>query len=117
MIARAALILGLVVASLAPLPASAGFRTGNELLRMCTSDAPGQINECIGYIEGAQDGSEWVKAYCLPAGTEAGQLKEAVVKALLDNVADRAFLASTLVENALATTWPCPKPHKPLKPK
>lgn len=109
---RRVLALGLssALAALVPTASEARFQTGNRLLRTCQSMETTDISMCIGYIEGVQDADEHFAIWCVPPNTEAGQLQEVVIKALVENVAERAYPASGLVANAIAAAWPCPKP-------
>jgi hypothetical protein len=96
---------------LLPEPAAATFMTGNELLRVCTTDMLSL--QCTGYFEAAVDlqGLERTRAglgECIPATTEAGQIKDAVVNFLQQNPALRDDNAAALVELAVARNWGCP---------
>lgn len=93
---------------------AAVYVRGNDLLRYCAdSSTPSEQGLCIGYIEGVEDYSDALSEVrdkhpqCVPAGVEAGQLKDVVVKYLRDNPARRQVFAGVLVYDAIATAWHC----------
>src|SRR4051812_46750430 len=85
----------------------ADFRSGNELVRDCTSSSSGTLF-CLGYIAGVADsmlgGTNEVNGFraCVSPQVEAGQLRDIVVGFLQKNLATRHLGADGLVAHALA---------------
>lgn len=108
----------LIAAALVAAPASAqtdparDFRTGNDLLSMCTGGTA-TVGYCFGFVMGVLD---TVKAYeawnnwrevCAPAGTTQGEYRNAVVTYLRENPKDLDGQAASLVVLALRGRFPC----------
>ncbi len=92
--------------------AEAGFVTGNDLLRFCTSSDPIDFGQCVGYIEGVESVQEFTRQAaklpaCLPNGTELGQIKDATIAFLRDHPAVRGEDGSALVLSAIGSNWNC----------
>lgn len=100
---------------------SGTFNTGNTLLRHCQGNGVDQ-DYCIGYIVGVvdligalqgssdKDGANFWKyhAVCLPSHVEAGQIKDVVVKYLVEHPEHRDQPAAQLIIITLIATWGCP---------
>jgi len=99
-------------------PAMAAFKTGNDLLRECEAgEGPNpnmfQLGACAGYILGVADTiAFWSQVKdgknCIPASSQAGQLKDIVVKHLKANPEVRHFDAQTLTYLAFRNAFNCP---------
>jgi hypothetical protein len=96
-------------------PAAGGpYLDGNDLLRKCAGGDSASGAQCFGYLEGAVDQQDLVRMNtaqlpsCLPAGTEIGQVRDAVVSFLRKYPALRTEAASSLVGLAVAVNWNCP---------
>jgi hypothetical protein len=97
------------------------FSTGNQLLRKCQSE--NEKLSCTDYIIGAADmvgalqgaldrdeKSYWkYQAVCLPLQVDSGQVRDVVVKYLVDHPERRDQPASQMVLIALIATWGCPR--------
>jgi hypothetical protein len=98
------------------------FKTGNDLLRMCQG-SPFEKASCLAYIVGTVDligalqasdssidnKSYWkYKTICLPSGAEAGQIRDVVVKHLVEKPEERDHRAAQLIIITLIATWGCP---------
>jgi hypothetical protein len=100
---------------------SGAFNTGNTLLRHCQGSGVDK-DYCLAYIVGVVDligalqGSAdkagvnfWkYRAVCLPNQVDAGQIKDVVVKHLVDHPENRDQPAAQLIIIALIATWGCP---------
>jgi len=98
------------------------FRTGNNLLEICSANPKQtkitvdymELSECHGYIMGVSDTHstfvEWKYIepfWCSPDGVTTGQEKAVVVKYLKENPQKLHLTASSLVMTALNATFPC----------
>ena len=100
------------------------LKSGNDLLRMCQADLgdPNRSN-CIAYIDGVVDligalqanissadrKSMWkFTAICLPIEADAGQIRDVVVKYLVENPAERNRSAAAIIIPVLIQAWRCP---------
>jgi hypothetical protein len=102
-----------------PVPAQAGFYSGNELLGLCTAERADstyfdKTYECVAYIAGAVDSFNDTRAVnklkrCIPRKVTISQLKDVTVDYLRANPTDRKNSASTLVFAATRKAWPCAK--------
>jgi hypothetical protein len=93
--------------------AAADFFDGNQLYAYCTSSVDYERGLCLGYIEGVVEYMEKVrvnndKPPCVPAGTEAKQVLDAVVNYLRDQPQDRSKAPIWSVSLAVITAWKCP---------
>lgn len=100
---------------LIPNAAYASFFTGNDLLRLCTSDNLLTFGQCLGYIQSVADFQSAFRAVndqdqCIPSTVEAGQLKDVVVAYLQQNPKSRDIPGAALVVLAVADAWPCAGP-------
>mgnify|MGYP001240467614 CR=1 FL=1 len=112
----------LVTASF-PTAAHAGFKDGNRLLSDCDAGDSSRTDNlswgaCMGYILGAADALGFWSAIasgtsCLPPTSQAGQVKDIVVKYLRDNPAKRHFEAHILIYGALKDAFGCTMPIAP----
>jgi len=98
------------------------FESGNALLRKCQSTQQVDTMFCIGYILGVvdligliqgsvdKDGkSDWkYHAVCLSSQVERGQMRDVVLKYLVDHPERRDQPAAQLVVEALIRAWACP---------
>lgn len=104
--------LVVVAISCVSAPAAAGFYNGNELKRLCDSGS----SYCSGYIMGVVDDLLWrqdlvgaKKEYCIPDGTESGQIVDLVKKHLEASPEQRHWPAGILITNAMAKAYWCNK--------
>jgi hypothetical protein len=114
-------------------PAASQTSLGNDLLHACTMpDNLAAEGYCLGYVVGAIEGLKWgaasviafaapeqqsatdldrmssgVLGFCVPAEATNIQLRDVVVKHLRENPATRHETARTLVQAALADSFPC----------
>ena len=100
------MIVLLLVASAAGL----GYKTGDDLLQLCSQSRPA----CVGYVLGVADGFSNYRSnaslngtYCIPSGVSGGQITNVVIKYLLDHPKDRHHLAASLVEVAFEKVFSC----------
>ncbi len=103
-----------------PVPAHAGFYTGNNLLEACAVEegSPNYFErnyECVAYIAGAVDAFNTTREAnglksCIPSGTTMGDLRTVTVDYLRDHRKERAKSASQIVFTATRAEWPCKKP-------
>jgi Rap1a immunity proteins len=98
------------------------FESGNALLRKCQSTQQVDTMFCIWYILGVvdlvgliqgsidKDGkSDWkYHAVCLSSQVERGQMRDVVLKYLVDHPERRDEPAAQLVVVALIKAWACP---------
>lgn len=97
---------------------ASGFKTGNDLLTECEAGEPPRSDSlnwgiCMGYVTGAADALGFWSAVgtgksCIPQGSQAGQMRDIVIKYLRDNPARRHFDAQALVFGALKEAFGCP---------
>ena len=109
---RLSLVLMLFMGS--PARAGESFFTGNTLLSLC-NDNGSDVNwgRCSGYVEGISDSfsgggniSGW-KA-CLSGNITSDQIRDIVVRFLVNHPEKRHYAASGLVAAALEEAFPCP---------
>jgi hypothetical protein len=98
------------------------FRTGNDLLRDCRN-VDELRDTCAGYVLGAVDligslqgssdinGTNYWKyrSICMPKNAEAGQIKDIIVKYLVEHPEKRDEPAAQLIIITMLATWGCPK--------
>ncbi len=113
------LLYALLVATGAslPIPAQAGFYSGDDLYAVCTTDKDGKdyfekSYECVGYISGAVDAFNTTREAnklksCIPGDVTISQLRAATVDYLGKNPIDRKQSASSQVFAAIRKAWPC----------
>jgi hypothetical protein len=94
-----------------PVAGAAYFESGNSLYRYCTGNLS-QVELCLGYLEGVVDHLEADREYqkkapCIHAGVEIGQVKDVVVKYLIDNPQLRDGPAWAMVVVAVTQAWGC----------
>jgi hypothetical protein len=94
------------------------FYTGEELMDQCSAtpadpDFQPRQARCAGYVMGVSDavqaaqGAGGAAAVCIPAGTAAPQLVNAVQRFLEAHPDKRRFAAKDLVQEALAASFAC----------
>lgn len=112
------LIVAVMLALAAPAQAQPAKRTyfmdGNDLLAKCQSSNSNERSVCLGYIEGVVDDMNESRAM---SGAKtgcpdeehvlAGQVRDAVVNALMADPAGRNLEASALVSIAIYRAWHC----------
>lgn len=113
------LLYALLVATGAglPIPAQAGFYSGDDLYAVCTTDKDGKdyfekSYECVGYISGAVDAFNTTREAnklksCISGDVTISQLRAATVDYLGKNPIDRKQSASSQVFAAIRKAWPC----------
>lgn len=114
---RALCVILMLLGAISPTPAVAGFKTGNDLLRECEAgDGPKPSmlmwGTCAGYVIGAADAIGFWTAVedgqsCIPTSSQAGQLRDIVVKYLRDHPETRHFEAYALIHVALGQAFSC----------
>jgi len=91
-----------------PVPAMAGFNTGNEVVTACKQD---RFGYCLGYTTGLVDAitnEPGTKGQiCLRESLTAGQVRDVLVKWLDDNPGKRDYTASSIARVALQEAFPC----------
>jgi hypothetical protein len=88
--------------------AAAGFTDGNRLLTDCRAsqdEAPHAI--CLGYVTGAYDMATALSLDCPNERYTVGQVRDIVVKFLVDNPRHRHLPAALLVARALVAELGC----------
>jgi hypothetical protein len=97
-------------------PAGSYQATGHLLLKICRGGNAGQIGYCLGYISGISDGittlqmlkpPNWTPI-CKPDWLTDRQLRDVVVKYLVDHPEERHEPISLLTVLAMRSAWPCP---------
>jgi Rap1a immunity proteins len=94
--------------------ASSVFVTGNELLADCTGDIVAQ-HRCLAYITGAADGSNMTQValenefLCIPSTVSRAQMKDIVVRYLVDHPDKRHLNAGGITMIALKDAFACEK--------
>ena len=118
MIKRILLSVSVLAAlGLAGTPAHAGYKTGMQLLKECTTQ-PGTANHfqddmfCLGYLAGVVD-----ESFCQSPDTRHNfqlgehvtleQVKSIVIKWLQDNPDKLNFGAGSIVDQVLIAAFPC----------
>lgn len=107
-----------ITAILLLLPLSANAITGNELLKLISSDTVYDQMEAMRYVQGAADQEFLMNAmageknlanvkHCIPESVTLGQLLDVIKKHLESNPADRHFIASLEIYKAFIAAWPC----------
>lgn len=107
--------------------------SGNEVFRACEGEEVSvQQGFCFGYILGTVEGLKWgsitgllassgqleadeydvlssiALGFCIPPTVENGQVLDVVIKYLLETPEVRHETARTLIQSALANSFPCP---------
>lgn len=113
---KVAAAASILVGAFAPLPASANFKTGNDLYSECTARESSltyyqEEASCLSYIIGAYDEFEVERQMadlpdCTPDRLTAGQVRDIVTKFIRENPAYRNLTAAALVRGALVRVWP-----------
>ena len=98
--------------SSAPVSDVAAWQTGNDLLRFCTT--PRSSDACFGYIERVADAmADGVPLFgrraCIPAGADAGQIRDVAVRYLESRPDIRHGSAAQLAAIAYSEAFPCPR--------
>jgi hypothetical protein len=93
--------------------AAGDFFDGNQLYAYCTSSVDYERGLCLGYVEGVVEYMEAVRVNnnrprCVPPGTDAKQVQDAVVNYLRDQPQDRFKAPIWSVSLAVLTAWKCP---------
>lgn len=91
------------------------FLIGNDLLAKCEAPLNSfESVQCVGYIEGVSDAYEALRVAngatpCPPVetGIQANQIKDVVVRALIDDPIHRNAAAAPLAINAINAAWGC----------
>ena len=94
-------------------PAWADFNNGNTLLTICNEDNAVFWGNCGGYIEAVSDVLSHGVAIagrkaCPPGQATGGQVRDIVVRFLVNHPEERHFSAESLVAKALSEAFPCP---------
>lgn len=88
------------------------YYNGDALYRECTGE-PDARSRCLGYVAGVADmlaaavARGDVTIACVPADVTADQARDVVVSFLRDNPQSRHRSAVSVIELALADTFPC----------
>jgi hypothetical protein len=101
-------------------PARAIYMTAKDLMRKCLSDAPQDMQECVGYVEGVIDyhvmmqslGTAPTIDFCLPEGVTGSQATVTVMKYLQRAPQNGDFIAAPAVTLALHERYPCAAPGR-----
>jgi Rap1a immunity proteins len=93
------------------------FRTGNQLYSECNSGDVTDVAMCLGYVMGILDQIELYADVsktrtCIPANVTAGQVKDVVLKQMIEDPANRNLPASSIVFQAAFKAWGCAPPPK-----
>lgn len=112
----------ITAAGLFPVPAQAGFYSGNALFEVCTVERGDaayfeKTYECAAYVAGAVDAFNTTREAnklksCIPAGVTISRLKDVTVDFMRANPSSRDKSASALVFAATRKAWPCTKKKK-----
>ncbi|WP_289150239.1 Rap1a/Tai family immunity protein [uncultured Salipiger sp.] len=114
-------VLALFAGLVSPVAASAEFRSGNDLLALCSSESTVDQAVCLGFISGVHDtiltaqGLGLVSqapgtGVCVPQGVDgvvAGQVQDIVVRHLETHPEKRHFTAANIAWQALFQAFPC----------
>jgi hypothetical protein len=92
------------------------FESGNDLLGICQSPLDADKSACSAYVVGVVDlisvlqgWDTWkYKAVCIPEKAINGQVRDVVVKYLVENPAERDRSAAALIMLAVTAAWGCP---------
>ncbi|QDK31798.1 MULTISPECIES: Rap1a/Tai family immunity protein [Sphingomonadaceae] len=124
--ARLACIAACAALGLAPVTASAGFYSGDDLYKTCSVPKKDKAYvehsyECIAYITGAVDAFNTTREAnklksCIPADVTISRLREVTLAYLEDNPRSLSAPASSLVFTATRKAWPCPAATPAKKP-
>jgi len=87
--------------------ASAGFTDGNRLLADCRAQEGALQAICSGYVTGAYDMATALSLDCPNERYTIGQVRDIVVKFLVDNPRHRHLPAALLVARALVAELGC----------
>jgi len=98
------LIAGLLVTS----SANAAFYSGNDLYNKMISESVAERALTMGYVAGIYDVFEGT-AMCAKGNVTLGQLKDIVLKKLVNHPESRHMAADMFVYTALSEAFPCPK--------
>lgn len=83
------------------------FKDGNQLLQNCDRSSDFDQGICAGYVIGAVDGLS-AKVGKIPDGVTIGQMKDVIIKYLVDHPESRNSPAASLVYLAVLEAWPKP---------
>ncbi|WP_162560776.1 Rap1a/Tai family immunity protein [Methylobacterium durans] len=110
MMTRLALALLLVSA---PNQSFAFYLTGIRLQELCSQknmslELDSMLNVyMMGIVDSTAPIVEAMRPFCIPEGTSAKKVTEAVCKHLTDHPEGRSHRAGSLAATALLQTWPC----------
>jgi hypothetical protein len=86
-----------------------GWQSGAQIASICRADPAANavaVTFCLGYLQGTLDAFLLGRSNCIPAGTDANGLRQAVI-AHLDRHPDRAGASGpALVFDAFRAAWP-----------
>lgn len=88
--------------------ANAAYITGNVLFDELTSSETIAQVSAMSYIFGVADSNNQTK-FCIPDGVTGRQLKDIVLRKLMDNPSQRHYAAHSIAVIALRETFPCGK--------
>ncbi|MCA1244746.1 hypothetical protein LC092_20055 [Stappia stellulata] len=86
-----------------------GWQSGEQVARLCAtgpSENPVAVTFCLGYLQGALDAFLIGRASCVPAGTDANGLREAVLAHASRHPERARGRGPVLVYDAFRATWP-----------
>lgn len=108
-----AAIAGFTTIAAAGLAATAhATDSGNDLFAKCADTNSFYNGYCLGYVVAAVDAWDADIGICLPDGVTKGQIKDVVIKYLVDHPDRRHYVAASNVNAALWTAFPCPTKPK-----
>lgn len=92
-------------------PALAEFQDGNQLLRVCSSNAVQDEAYCAGFMSAAADAHRaaphYANSICLSPDVALGQVRDVVLQYLQNEPQLRHYVAVSIVFEALADAFPC----------
>jgi hypothetical protein len=83
------------------------YLTGNMLFDYCQSNDRSSQGLCVGYIVGVSDMLSEEHLVCPAQNAPIGQIRDIVIKYLVNNPESRQYAASYLAMSALRTVFPC----------
>jgi hypothetical protein len=86
-----------------------GWQSGEQISRLCAtgpSENPVAVTFCLGYLQGALDAFLIGRASCVPAGTDANGLREAVLAHASRHPERARGRGPVFVYDAFRATWP-----------
>jgi hypothetical protein len=106
-------VAALCLVGAAPVNAQS-MRTGNDMLRTCTSTSGVDAVTCLSFIQGVVDTSMIGPSmygqeiyFCVPSGSTIGQYNDVIIAYLRNHPERRHYASASLIIEAMRQAFPC----------